>query len=91
MTSPALAQSQDEPTRTSYITVDVSDDNSDPASAAVSLSVTWYDAGTCSAGYKAYLRSFSGINYLTYPRIDDPQAASFLVRLRRKALKSLAL
>ena len=52
---PTHAASGGDTDRKSYITVVVADDNSDPDNAGTHFTLTWYDRGSCSADYNAYL------------------------------------
>ena len=48
----------DEPEGQSYVTVVVTDDESDPDNVGTSFKITWYDADSCSTNYNAYLQNF---------------------------------
>ena len=53
--APAQADSEDEPSLQSYITVVVTDDESDPDNVGTSFTITWNDADACSENYNAYI------------------------------------
>ena len=44
----------------SYITVEVTEDSSDPNNIVTNLTITWSDASLCSVGYNAYLKTRTG-------------------------------
>ena len=44
----------------SYITVEVTEDSSDPNNIITNFTITWSDAALCSVGYNAYLRTRTG-------------------------------
>ena len=49
------ADSEDESSLRSYITVVVAEDTSDPDNPQTDFTITWSDTDTCSTGYNAYL------------------------------------
>ena len=60
--TPAQAQdgSEDEPSELSYLTVVVTEDDSDPDNVFTTFTITWNDAEDCSASYNAYLDGVVG-------------------------------
>ena len=44
----------------SYITVEVTEDSSDPNNIITNFTITWSDAALCSVGYNAYLKTRTG-------------------------------
>ena len=60
--TPAQAQdgSEDEPSELSYLTVVVTEDDSDPDNVVTTFTITWNDAEDCSASYNAYLDGVVG-------------------------------
>ena len=51
---------EDEPSLQSYITVVVTEDESDPDNVVTRFTITWNDAEDCSANYNAYLGGVAG-------------------------------
>ena len=58
--APAQADSEDEPSELSYLTVVVTEDDSDPDNVVTTFTITWNDAEDCSASYNAYLDGVVG-------------------------------
>ena len=58
--APAQADSEDEPSELSYLTVVVTEDDSDPDNVFTTFTITWNDAEDCSASYNAYLDGVVG-------------------------------
>ena len=58
--APAQADSEDEPSELSYLTVVVTEDDSDPSNVVTTFTITWNDAENCSASYNAYLDGVVG-------------------------------
>ena len=58
--APAQADSEDEPSELSYLTVVVTEDDSDPDNVVTTFTITWNDAENCSASYNAYLDGVVG-------------------------------
>ena len=58
--APAQADSEDEPSELSYLTVVVTEDDSDPDNVFTTFTITWNDAEDCSASYNAYLDGVAG-------------------------------
>ena len=58
--APAQADSEDEPSELSYLTVVVTEDDSDPDNVVTTFTITWNDAEDCSASYNAYLDDVVG-------------------------------
>ena len=58
--APAQADSEDEPSELSYLTVVVAEDDSDPDNVVTTFTITWNDAEDCSASYNAYLDGVVG-------------------------------
>ena len=56
----AQADSEDEPSELSYLTVVVTEDDSDPDNVVTTFTITWNDAEDCSASYNAYLDGVVG-------------------------------
>ena len=56
------ADSEDEPSLRSYITVVVAEDTSDPDNPQTDFTITWSDIDACSTGYNAYLNSWTYAN-----------------------------
>ena len=52
--APTQADSEDEPSLRSYITVVVAVDTSDPDNTPTDFTITWSDVDACSTGYNAY-------------------------------------
>ena len=61
--APALANSEDEPNLRSYITVVVTEDESDPDNVVTRFTITWNDAEDCSAEYNAYFSNGLDVAY----------------------------
>ena len=53
-------QAQESETLLSYLTVVVTEDDSDPDNVVSSFTITWNDAEDCSASYNAYLYGVVG-------------------------------
>ena len=58
--APAQVDSEDEPSELSYLTVVVTEDDSDPDNVFTTFTITWSDAEDCSASYNAYLDGVVG-------------------------------
>ena len=58
--APAQADSEDEPSELSYLTVVVTEDDSDPDNVFTTFTITWNDIEDCSASYNAYLDGVVG-------------------------------
>ena len=58
--APAQADSEDEPSELSYLTVVVTEDDSDHDNVVSTFTTTWNDAEDCSASYNAYLDGVVG-------------------------------
>ena len=58
--APAQADSEDEPSELSYLTVVVTEDDSHPDNVFTTFTITWNDAEDCSASYNAYLDGVVG-------------------------------
>ena len=54
----AQANSGDEPVRVGSVTVEVTEDDTDPDDVTTSLTVTWRDAKDCSSEYNAYFATW---------------------------------
>ena len=71
--APAQADSEDEPSELSYLTVVVTEDDSDPDNVVTTFTITWNDAEDCSASYNAYLDGVVGDQFIWAPQ---PRKAS---------------
>ena len=60
--APTQADSEDEPSLRSYITVVVAEDTSDPDNTRTDFTITWSDVDACSTGYNTYLNSWTYAN-----------------------------
>ena len=58
--APAQADPEDEASELSYLTVVVTEDDSDPDNVVTTFTITWNDAENCSASYNAYLDGVVG-------------------------------
>ena len=80
--APAQADSEDEPSELSYLTVVVTEDDSDPDNVFTTFTITWNDAEDCSASYNAYLDGVVGDPiHLGYAASEGEQIAASLTNV----------
>ena len=85
--APAQADSEDEPSELSYLTVVVTEDDSDPDNVFTTFTITWNDAEDCSASYNAYLDGVVGDPiHLGSAVSEDEQIAASLTNVSAESI-----
>ena len=85
--APAQADSEDEPSELSYLTVVVTEDDSDPDNVFTTFTITWNDAEDCSASYNAYLDGVVGDPiHLGSAASEDEQIAASLTNVSAESI-----
>ena len=79
--------SEDQPSLRSYITVVVTDDETDPDNVGSNFAITWSDAADCSAGYNAYISNGEDKTHLGSAASDGAEITASLPNPRGEGLR----